>query len=607
MRSLQHSEWMHTLHEQPEDKPALIAANGTLSYGEMARRSAAARSHFQQLGLRPGQHVMLAVSDDRQFMCLLLGACSAGLTVMVADPELPAAAATETLQRYEPNAIVLDQHLATLWHVADPTWLVEPEPKAQQGALLRRLLGRPKVATRSLFSQLDATIHIQASINVEPNDVALIFFTSGSTSLPKAVEISHAALSAHLSTLARQHSYDTSTRLLNPLPWHHADGLVQGPLVALFTGATIYRALAFTALNVPRFLDQIYADEITHLVVVPTILAMMLRLGAHQVDSFQVPEFSHVISTAGHLEETLWRQFESHFGTLVSNTYGLTETVAGGIFSGPRADSRKVGSLGRPVDCEVRIIATNGQDVEAGASGELLVRGANLMRGYYRDPQATSSMLREGWLHTGDLAWSDAEGFIHFAGRSKSVIVCGGHNIQPEEVTEILGRHVSVQAVATLGLPHPEWEAIVVSAVVPVANATLTEAELLAHCRLFLPAYKIPRRIVFLGALPYGPSGKVRLEALRELCLAPSADLRTGDTHTERIMALAKGIFRAHAGALGPYSGPDNTMGWDSLAHIEFVTTIENEFSIILNDRDIFAITHLAAAAEVVGRALSRG
>ena len=265
MRSLQHSEWMHTLHEQPEDKPALIAANGTLSYGEMARRSAAARSHFLQLGLRPGQHVMLAVSDDRQFMCLLLGACSAGLTVMVADPELPAAAATETLQRYEPNAIVLDQHLAALWHVADPTWLVEPEPKAQQGALLRRLLGRPKVATSSLFSQLDATIHIQASINVEPNDIALIFFTSGSTSLPKAVEISHAALSAHLSTLARQHSYDTSTRLLNPLPWHHVDGLVQGPLVALFTGATIYRALAFTALNVPRYLDQIYADEITHL------------------------------------------------------------------------------------------------------------------------------------------------------------------------------------------------------------------------------------------------------------------------------------------------------------------------------------------------------
>ena len=160
---------------------------------------------------------------------------------------------------------------------------------------------------------------------------------------------------------------------------------------------------------------------------------------------------------------------------------------------------------------------------------------------------------------------------------------------------------------ATLGLPHPDWEAIVVSAVVPIANATLTEAELLAHCRLFLPAYKIPRRIVFLGALPYGPSGKVRLEALREFCLAPSADLRTGDTHTERIMALAKGIFRAHASELGPYSGPDNTMGWDSLAHIEFITTIEDEFSIILNDRDIFAITHLAAAAEVVGRALSRG
>ena len=608
MRRVNHTEWMHALHSQPDGKLALITANGTLRYGEIARRSAAARVHFLQQGLRPGQHVMLAVSDERQFLCLLLGACSAGLTVMVGDPELPGAAATETVQNYQPDLLVLDEHLAAHWHVSGPTWLVNAEPKARQGALFKRLLGRNQLATSGLFSQLDATIHIETPISVVPDDVALIFFTSGSTSVPKAVKISHAALSTHLSTLARQHSYNASTRLLNPLPWHHVDGLVQGPLVALFTGSTLYRALAFSALNVLRFLDQIYTDRITHLVAVPTILAMVLRLGAHQTDTFKGSDFRHVISTAGHLEETVWRRFESQFGVVVSNTYGLTETVAGGIFSGPGAETRKVGALGRPVDCEVRIIAANGQDVEDGKSGELLLRGANLMLGYYRDPQATGCALRDGWLHTGDLGWSDAQGFIHFAGRSKNVIVCGGHNIQPEEVSEILGRHASVQAVETLGLAHPEWETIVVSAVVPVANATPTEAELLAHCRLFLPAYKLPRRIIFLGAFPYGPSGKVRTEALRELCLsATSAALREGDTPTERIMNLAKDIFRAHAGELSTYSGPDNTMGWDSLAHIDFITAIEAEFSISLNDRDIAGITHLGAAAEVVGRALSRG
>ena len=608
MKRCEHTEWMQTLHKQPEGKPALITANGVLTYGEIARRSAAAHMQFLQRGLKPGQHVMLAVSDERQFLCLLLGACSAGLTVMVGDPALPSAAATEAVQHYQPDLVVLDQQLAAHWHVPDPTWLVEAEPKAQQGALFKRLLRRATVTASSLFSQLDATTQLEAPLHVAPDAVALIFFTSGSTSLPKAVEISHAALSAHLSTLARQHSYDTSTRLLNPLPWHHVDGLVQGPLVTLFAGATVYRALAFTALNAPRFLDQIYTDKITHLVVVLTMLAMMLRLGAHQADTFTGQDFRHVISTAGHLEEGLWRRFESHFGTVVCNTYGLTETVAGGVFSGPGVETRKVGALGRPVDCEVKFIAADGQEVAPGEPGELLLRGANLMRGYYRDPQATALVLRGGWLHTGDLARSDAEGFIHFAGRLKSIIVCGGHNIQPEEVSDILGRHASVQAVATLGLPHPEWEAIVVSAVVPVANATPTEAELLAHCRLFLPAYKLPRRILFLGALPYGPSGKVRSEALRELCLtASSAARQTGDTLTERITALAKEIFRAHAGELGTYSGPDNTLGWDSLAHIDFITAIEVEFSIILNDHDIAGITHLGAAAEVVDRALSRG
>ena len=601
------SDWTSLLQGQPAGKPALITANGTLTYGELATRSTAARTLFLQRGLRPGQHVMLAVSDERQFMCLLLGACSAGLTVMVADPELPGAAATEIVQRYEPDVVVLDRSLAERWHLPDPTWLIEAEPQAQQGALLRRLLRRSKVETSGLFFELDAVVDTLMPAAVAAGDAVLIFFTSGSTSLPKAVELSHAALGAHLSTLARHHGYNADTRLLNPLPLHHVDGLVQGPLVALSVGASTYRALTFTALNVPHFLDQIYSEGITHLVAVPTILAMILRLGAHQTDSFKGPEFRHVISTAGHLEETLWRRFEDQFDILVCNTYGLTETVAGGIFSGPGADSRKVGALGLPVDCEVRIITANGQDAEQGATGELLLRGTNLMRGYYRDQQATESVLRDGWLHTGDLAWSDEEGFIHFAGRAKSVIVCGGHNIQPEEINEILGRHAGVQAVATLGLPHPEWEAIVVSAIVPVADAIPTEAELLAHCRLFLPPYKLPRRIVFLAALPYGPSGKVRSEALRELCLATSSSVRMTDTHTERIMSLAKDIFRAHPGELGPNSGPDNTMGWDSLAHIQFVTSIESQFSIALNDRDIVGITHLGAAVEIVGRALSRG
>jgi acyl-CoA synthetase (AMP-forming)/AMP-acid ligase II/acyl carrier protein len=601
------SDWMSRLQEQSPGKPALVTANGTLTYGELATRSAAARTLFLQRGLRPGQHVMLAIRDERQFICLLLGAYTAGLTVMVADTDLPGEAATEMVQRYEPDVVVLDRSLAEHWHLPGPSWLIEAEPQAQQGALLRRLLRRSKVDTTGLFFELDAVVDTVMPTAVAGGDAVLIFFTSGSTSLPKAVELSHAALGAHLSTLARHHGYNADTRLLNPLPFHHVDGLVQGPLVALSVGASTYRALAFTALNVPHFLDQIYSEGITHLVAVPTILAMILRLGAHQTDSFKGPEFCHVISTAGHLEEPLWRRFEDQFDIVVCNTYGLTETVAGGIFSGPGADSRKVGALGLPVDCEVRIITANGQDAEQGATGELLLRGTNLMRGYYRDQQATDAVLRDGWLHTGDLAWSDEEGFIHFAGRAKSVIVCGGHNIQPEEINEILGRHAGVQAVATLGLPHPEWEAIVVSAIVPVATNTPTEAELLAHCRLFLPPYKLPRRIVFLAALPYGPSGKVRAEALRELCLTTSSAVSMTDTHTERIMSLAKDIFRTHPGELGPNSGPDNTMGWDSLAHIQLVTSIETQFSIVLNDHDIVGITHLGAVVDIVERALSRG
>lgn len=599
--------WMQLLQQQSPRRHALVCSGGTLNYGDLLTHTARIRTVLANRGLSQGQRVMLCLQDERHLLTWLLACLSSGVTAMVLDPEMPVAGMQQMMEHYHPDEVVVD--VARSPDVPLPCYTVDAEPAAQEGALFKRLLGRGSNQARGFFASL-ADIEADTSPAVATDFSALIFFTSGSTSMPKAVELSHRAVCIHLGTLARQHGYHTESRLLNPLPWHHVDGLIQGPLVALSVGATLYRPIPFQAQTVPRFLDLMYSEAITHLVVVPTMLALLTRLGIKQGESFQTNTFSHVISTAGYLELDLWQRFESLFAVKVANTYGLTETVAGGLFCGPTAQTRKIGTLGKPVDCVVRIIDEQGEDVTPGTCGELLMQGGNLMTGYFANPEATAAVLRDGWLHTGDLVWCDDEGFIHFKGRAKNVILSGGHTIYPEEISEVLSQHADIEAAAVVGLPHPEWEEIVAAAV--VTRTRLQEEEVLDFCRHYLPAYKLPRRILFLDALPLGPSGKVRLDRLREVF---GVDSQAGNSRTERhsaeiaprIMQLARTIFRVRDLPLNESSSPENTPGWDSLAHMELITAMEAEFNVHLNEHDIMAITHLGAAIATVIQAQHRG
>src|SRR5262249_6611127 len=151
-----------------------------------------------------------------------------------------------------------------------------------------------------------------------------------------------------------------------------------------------------------------------------------LRLANGLRDALEAPDLRMVISTAGHLEEHVWRKFEERIKARVVNVYGLTETVAGGLFSGPDDATRRVGTLGKPVDCRARIVKPEGGEVGESETGELWLSGPNLMLGYLREPDATRAVLRDGWLRTGDLVRRDGDGFFYFAGRIKNLLISGG-------------------------------------------------------------------------------------------------------------------------------------------------------------------------------------
>jgi long-chain acyl-CoA synthetase len=416
------------------------------------------------------------------------------------------------------------------------------------------------------------------------------------------VEITHANLFAQLRTFVDHYGLGDDTHLMNPLLMHHADGLVQGPVLALFAGGRLYRPRRFTVENMPDCADAIYRERITHFVAVPTILALMLRLPGEYDDAFRTPDFRFVCSTAAPLEEGMWSRFEERFGTMVVNSYGLTETVCEGLYCGPDPATRRLGTIGKPVGCEARVVDGSGEAVGRNEVGELILRGANVMRGYFRQPEASAAVLRDGWLHTGDLATVDDEGYFRIVGRIKNMIGRGGFNIYPEDITRTLLGLDGILDAVTFGLEDPVWGERIVSCVIADGTVPLSVETVFAHCRENLSPEKVPDEVHVFDSLPRGPAGKVVLEQVRDRVreLHRQRAAPAGSDVDSRVLGIAARVFRVPVDTLSQGSTAQTTPGWDSLAHVTLVEEVESEFDIRLGTREMLAIHRLGDVAAMV-------
>ncbi|MBI3675249.1 MAG: AMP-binding protein [Proteobacteria bacterium] len=593
------ADWSAAIKRVPASKPLLVAERGTLLYGEFADHVARLGGAFEARGWKRGSRLMIASRDDRIVLAVVVAALVHGLVPVMADPDAPEPAATILREVSRPDAFVIDAMIAAAWGlVPDGTLWIIPAEQPRTGGVYRKLL-RKSAEEGGFFSSLRGAAPGTPPSVPSAQEPALIIFTSGSTARPKAVELSHGAVGTHLQTLMKQFGLDDGSRLCNLLPFHHADGIIQGGLLALASGATLYRPLRFQLNNVQKVLDTLYAERITHFTVVPAMLAIILRLADGLRDAFADLELKAIISTAGHLEARVWDGFEQRYGYALANVYGLTETVCGAIFSGPPPRPARKHTLGKPSDCRIKIMADETREASPGETGEIWLAGPNLMSGYFADEAASAEVLRDGWLRTGDLAAIDADGFVQFSGRKKNVLVSGGHTIQPEEITAALKRHPDVVDAATLGLPHPELEEIPVSAVMLNPGSAANEVTLTEHCRAHLAPYKVPRRIALLSGLPYGPSGKVQLEVLRERIQNSAHGMKGEGDVSAQVFQIARDTFRARS-PLSVHSSPENTFGWDSMGHLTFVFALEERFGIQISARDIIRLSDLGTAVEIV-------
>jgi long-chain acyl-CoA synthetase len=484
------------------DRTYLIApeTGRVLSYRELQRQSRLLGRYFAMRGLVRDDKVAIFAHNSYQTALLFLGTMYNGL---VSTP-------LNLLSQKSQLARVLEHSDAKLAFVARGC--------EEQFANAALLLPRPvetivfDADAESLFFE-DALP--KAGLNrVAEQDHALLMYTSGTTGKPKGVVLTHRNIVSGGLFTAKAHALGAEDRVLCSLPLYHINAQIVTAVGPLAYGGSVVMPHRF---SVSSFWELLAKYRCTWFNVVPTIISFLAAGTDPAKDRLDLTRVRFGRSASAPLPSELHREFEKKFGFSIIETFGMTETCAP-CFSNPLARSkRKYGSVGAPVGNIAKVAGPGGRTLPPGVAGELMVKGDNVMRGYYRNAEATAQTLeKDGWLHTGDLGYMDGDGCYFVTGRSKELIIKGGENIAPREIDDALYRHPAVLEAAAVGIPDAHYGQEIMACIVLKPGSSADEAGLRAFCEQELGAYKTPKVFRFLGELPKGPSGKVQRLKLLE-------------------------------------------------------------------------------------------
>jgi acyl-CoA synthetase (AMP-forming)/AMP-acid ligase II/thioesterase domain-containing protein/acyl carrier protein len=426
-------------------------------------------------------------------------------------------------------------------------------------------------------ARADAT---NASIGSGARDnggAALLLFTSGTTSRPKLVPITEAALVHSAAQVSTGLGLTDRDRCLNVMPLFHVHGLVAGLLASLAAGGSVICAPGFVASQVWGWIDELRPTWYT---AVPTIHQAMLdatraRSGSGPVGS----SLQFVRSSSSALPERVMHDLEEVLGVPVIEAYGMTE-AAHQIASNERPPgTRRAGTVGFPRGCEVQVVDDDGGALPPGTVGEVVVRGPSITAGYLGDPAVTAAAFRDGWFRTGDQGRLDADGRLTLTGRLKEIINRGGEKVAPREIDEALLGHPEVKYAAAFGVPHPRLGEEVAAAVVLQEGATVTASQLRVWVADHLAPYKVPRRLVAVERIPMGKTGKLD----RAVLAAQLGSLGSAGVEPARVAPadeLERAVAEIWRGVLGDDQPPGVEedffeLGGDSLHAVELLEQIE--------------------------------
>jgi long-chain acyl-CoA synthetase len=337
------------------------------------------------------------------------------------------------------------------------------------------------------------------------HDTAVILYTSGTTGTPKGAELSHANLARNVEAFSGFTEIDESDVVLGALPLFHSFGQTCGMNAAVRAGACLTL--------IPRFdpgkaLEIIDRDRVTVFEGVPTMYAAMLNHPDR--DRYDTSCLKLCASGGSAMPVEVMKAFEDAFDCKILEGYGLSETSPVASFNHPDRE-RKPGSIGTPIEgVEMKVVDDDGNEVPQGEPGEIVIRGHNVMKGYWNRPEATAESLSDdGWFATGDMATVDEDGYFFIVDRKKDLIIRGGYNVYPREIEEVIYEHPAVREAAVVGVPHDDLGEEVGAAIALKDDADCSEDDIREHCKEQVAAYKYPRAIWFVDELPKGPTGKI--------------------------------------------------------------------------------------------------
>jgi long-chain acyl-CoA synthetase len=504
------------------DRLAVVMRPHTLTYAQLNAMACRVAGGLRALGLGPGDHVALSCPNTPHFPAVYYGILKLGAVVVPLNVLLKPREIAYHLTDSQAKALIVFEGTPELPMAQMARAACDEVPACRHLIVLTVDPARPSPVDKALT--LGQLLHGQApswaTYPTAPDDTAVILYTSGTTGQSKGAELSH--LNMSLNAIA---SRDMFSPLLDPsvdavnvtlitLPLFHSTGQTAQMNAGIAGGWTLVLLPRFDAAAVLRA----FADErVNCWIGVPTMYwALLQHARQHQMD---VPSISAslklAVSGGAPMPAAVLEDFQRTFGVRVLEGYGLSETAPVACFNQVHRPS-KPGTVGLPIyACEVRVVDDENRPLPSGERGEIVIRGHNVMKGYYNRPEETAEAFSGGWFHTGDIGVIDEEGYVTIVDRKKDLVLRGGMNVYPREVEDVLMLHPAVSLAAVVGVPDDRLGEEVKAFIVLKPGVAVTAEQLIEWSKEQLAAFKYPRSIEFRDALPVGPTGKVVKRGLR--------------------------------------------------------------------------------------------
>jgi long-chain acyl-CoA synthetase len=515
------------------ERPSLRSMGVTLSFKEVEEQSAAFASYLQRdLGLKKGDRIAIQMPNVLQYPIVMFGALRAGLVVVNTNPLYTEREMELQFNDADVSAIVILENFASKLEAIWPNLKRKPHVVVSGLADLFPSLKRTIVSlVVRHVKKLVPAFHLPSAVPLRRTlargaelgaptpapltrgDLAFLQYTGGTTGIAKGAMLTHGNVIANMEQAAAWMAprlTEGKEVILTPLPLYHIFSLTVNCLLFLRYGAL--NVLVANPRDFPAFIKLLQTERFTVMTAVSTLLnALMNQPGFERIDWSQL---KFTVAGAMALQRSVAERWQQKTKTPVIEGYGLTETSPV-VCCNPLDGRDRVGTIGLPFpSTEVRLLDDDGNPCAPGESGELVVKGPQVMQGYWNKPEETANVLRDGWLYTGDIAKMDEAGFLSIVDRKKDLIIVSGFNVYPNEVEDVVCSHPKVQEAGAIGIPD-EKSGEVVKVVVVKKDQSLTEEELLAHAKANLSAYKVPKVVEFRAELPKTNVGKILRRALR--------------------------------------------------------------------------------------------